>query len=133
MVAAALESFTATTFGGTTMHDYRDGDRVTHGLVVLRRGGHIIEPDLLFAAALREGWNGREALRLWKVAKEVAKGVEKRPKHRYRDGILEHWRAEGTTWGACHQPSHFTSPRNDETTSPVAQADMPARHTVSHH
>ena len=103
VVAAALESFTATTFGGTTMHDYRDSDRVTHGVMVLRRGGHIIEPNLLFAAALREGWKGREALRLWKVAKEVAKGVKKRPKHRYQDDILDHWRAEAKRPGLVSQ------------------------------
>ncbi len=96
VVAVAMKSFTGTTYGGTTMHDYRDGDRVTHGLMELRKGGHAIEPDLLFAAALRAGWRGREALRLWEVAKEVAKGVQKRPKHHYRDDILNHWRTEAS-------------------------------------
>lgn len=76
------------------MHDYRDGDRVTHGLMELRKGGHVIEPDLLFAAALREGWKGREAVLFWKVAKEVAKGFKKRPKHHFREDILSHWRSE---------------------------------------
>lgn len=94
VVAVAMDSFTSTTFGGTTMYDSRDGDRVTHGLLELRKGGHALHPDLLFAAALRQGWRGREALRLWKVAKEIAKGVNKRPKEHYRTDILAHWRAE---------------------------------------
>lgn len=92
VVGVAMKSFTGTTYGGTTMHDYRDGDRVTHGLMELRRGGHAIEPDLLFAAALRAGWKGREALRFWAVAKEVAKGVKKRPQHHDHDDILKQWR-----------------------------------------
>jgi hypothetical protein len=28
------------------------------------------------------------------VAKEVAKGVRKRPKHHFREDILSHWRTE---------------------------------------
>lgn len=55
-MAVATMSFTGRTYDGTTMHDYRDGDRVTHGLMELRKGGHVIEPDLLFAASLRAGW-----------------------------------------------------------------------------
>ena len=94
VVAVAMKSFTGSTYGGTTMHDSRDGDRVTHGLMELRKGGHVIEPDLLFAAALRAGWKGREAVLFWKVAKEVAKGVRKRPKHHFREDILSHWRTE---------------------------------------
>lgn len=94
VVATAMEAFTSATYGGTTMHDYRDGDRVTHGLMELRRGGHVIEPDLLFAAALRAGWMGPEAVLFWKVAKEVAKGVKKRPKHHFREDILSRWRSE---------------------------------------
>lgn len=97
VVAVAMESFTAKTYGGSTMHDSRDGDRVTHGLMELRRGGHAIQPDLLFAAALRDGWKGREAVTFWKVAKEVAKGVKKRPKHHFRDDILSHWRSKAAT------------------------------------
>lgn len=94
VIEVAMRSFTATTFGGATMYDSRDGDCVTHGLMELRRGGHVIEPDLLFAAALRDGWKGRQALIFWKVAGEVAKGVKKRPKHHFRDDILSHWRSE---------------------------------------
>jgi len=94
VVAVAMKAFTSRTFGGTTMHDSRDGDRVTDGLQKLWAGGHSIEPDRLFAAALREGWAGREAVLLWRVAKEVAKGVRKRPKHHLHPGILNDWRAE---------------------------------------
>lgn len=94
VIEVAMRSFTAKTFGGTTMYDSRDGDCVTHGLMELRRGGHVIEPDLLFAAALRDGWKGRQALIFWTVAREVAKGVKKRPKHHFRDDILGHWHSE---------------------------------------
>ena len=94
VIEVAMTSFTAKTFGGTTMYDSRDGDCVTHGLMELRRGGHVIEPDLLFAAALRSGWKGRQALLFWTVAREVAKVVKKRPKHHFRDDIPSHWRRE---------------------------------------
>ena len=70
-----MKSFTGRTYGGTPMHDYRDGDRVTPGLMELREGVNVIEPDLLFAASLRAGWKGRETVLFWKVAKEVAKGA----------------------------------------------------------
>jgi hypothetical protein len=94
VVEVAMRSFTAKTFGGTTMYDSRDGDCVTHGLMELRRGGHVIEPDLLLAAALRGGWKGRQALLFWKAAREVAKGVKKRPKNHFRPDILSYWRSE---------------------------------------
>jgi len=94
VVACAMEAFTSSTFDGTTMYDSRDGGRVTHGLMELRRGGHVIEPERLFSAALRAGWRGRQALMFRDVAREVAQGVNKRPRERYRQDILAHWRAE---------------------------------------
>lgn len=94
VIARAMETFTATTFGGTTMYDSRDGGRVTHGLLELRRGGHRIKPELLFSAALRAGWKGTQALKLRSVAREVANGVNKRPKASYGDGMLSRWREE---------------------------------------
>ncbi|SEA50507.1 hypothetical protein SAMN02910418_01746 [Bowdeniella nasicola] len=38
-MAVAMMSFTGRSYDGTTMHDYGDGDRVTHGLMELRKGG----------------------------------------------------------------------------------------------
>lgn len=97
MVGRAMETFTATTFGGTTMYDYRDGGRVTHGLMELRRGGHLIEPERLFASALRDGWQGTHALTFRHVAREIAEGVNKRPKGQYRSDILARWRDEAAS------------------------------------
>lgn len=94
VMAVAMESFTSTTNTGTTMHDYRDGDRVTSGLLQMRAGGHAIEPDRLFAAALQAGWKGPEAFQFWQVTREVSQGVKKRPKHHYRQDILARWRSE---------------------------------------
>lgn len=91
VIGRAMATFTATTLGGTTMYDYRDGGRVTHGLMELRRGGHLIEPERLFASALRDGWKGTQAMMFRDVARQIADGVNKRPKAHYRSDILERW------------------------------------------
>lgn len=94
VVARALRSFTSDTEGGTTMYDPLDGGRVTHGLLLLHDGGHRIDPERLFSGALRAGWKGDQAMRLWDVAREVVRGARKRPKDRYAPQILEAWRAD---------------------------------------
>jgi hypothetical protein len=97
VVARAMESFTTATFGGRTMHDPRDRGRVVHGLMELRRGGHRFDPERLLAAALRAGWVGDDGLELRSLAREINKGTNKRPSGRFRDDILEHWRAEAAS------------------------------------
>lgn len=94
VIVRALKSFTSTTFNGTTMTDYRDGGVVTHGLMELRRTGHTLHPDRLLSAALRAGWQGTQALAFRDVAREVARGVNKRPKRRYPADIVNRWQAE---------------------------------------
>lgn len=94
VIAKAMESFTSITYKGRTMYDSRDGGRVTDGLMLLHSGGHLLDHERLFSAALRDGWKGSEALRLRAIGQEVARGVRKRPSERLGPGALERWRAE---------------------------------------
>lgn len=101
VVASALKSFTAMTYGGKTMCDSRDGGRVTSGLMTLHQNGHRFDPERLFSAALRAGWKGSEALRFRDVAREVARGIRKRPSERLGPGSLERWRATASERHPC--------------------------------
>lgn len=100
VVARALRSFTGVTYDGTTMYDSRDGGRVTHGLLLLHDGGHQVDPERLYSAALRAGWKGDQAVMLRDVAREVVRGVRKRPKERYASGTLERWRTDAQQSGS---------------------------------
>jgi hypothetical protein len=93
VLKVAMQDFTATTFGGTTMYESRDRDRVVSGLMELHNGGHVLDPDGLLSVALQMGWEGSQALMLRDRAREVADGVRKRPRHHYRDGMLALWEA----------------------------------------
>ncbi|MCM3555591.1 hypothetical protein M3697_10800 [Janibacter melonis] len=95
VVACAMDSFTSITYNGTTMYDSRDGGRVTDGLMLLHHGGHRFDPERLFFAALRDGWEGSQALMFKQVARDVARGVRKRPGERLGPGVLQHWRSAG--------------------------------------
>ncbi|KUG55625.1 hypothetical protein AVL62_04760 [Serinicoccus chungangensis] len=101
VVASALESFTAMTYGGKTMYDSRDGGRVTSGLMMLHQNGHRFDPERLFSAALRAGWKGSQALCFRNVAREVARGVRKRPSERLGLGSLERWRSKASEQHPC--------------------------------
>lgn len=94
VVAAAMRTFTSTTYDGTTMYRTDDGGRVTHGLMLLHDAGYELAPNQMFAAALRAGWRGSEAQRLLQVCREVVAGVRKRPTSRYRPDILASWEQE---------------------------------------
>lgn len=100
VVARALRSLTSTTYEGTTMYDSGDGGRVTHGLLLLHDGGHQVDPERLFSAALRAGWKGGQAVILRDEAREVVRGVRKGPKERYAPGTLERWRADARQKGS---------------------------------
>ena len=96
VMRAALDDFTSTTYGGTTMYDSRDRDMVVSGLQLLHRAGCQLDPDGLLAGALQRGWKGPQALRLRAVAKEIAGGKTKRPRRSYRAGTLDAWMAAAT-------------------------------------
>lgn len=91
VVQAALDDFTSTTFGGTTMYDSRDRDMVVSGLLLLHRAGYQLDPDGLLAGALQRGWKGSQALRLRDAAQEISAGKAKRPRRSYRTGTLDAW------------------------------------------